>query len=150
MLERKVGDRARAEDLMHDTMMIVLGHLRGDGVKQPEYLDRYVHQTAKFTFIGWLRKRDNQNELRDNVDDVSDEQVSVVDMLSLEQLRALVRKVIEELPVYRDREILRRFYLLDQAKPTICEALELSVTHFDRVINRARNRFRDLFNKGDY
>ncbi len=144
MLEHKTRDRARAEDLMHDTMMIVLGHLRSGNVEQPEYLDRYVHQTAKFAFIGWLRKRDNQNELRETVDDVGHDQELIEDALSREETQAAVRRLIDEMKVPRDREILHRFYVLEQGKPVICEALDLSVIHFDRVINRARSRFREL------
>jgi len=52
--------------------------------------------------------------------------------------------LIEQMKVPRDREILYRFYVRDQGKPLICDALDLSNAHFDRVINRARNRFRAL------
>jgi hypothetical protein len=50
--------------------------------------------------------------------------------------------------------LLKRFYLNDQAKEHICQELRLSEEHFNRVIFRARNRFRELlerrgFWKGD-
>jgi len=38
----------------------------------------------------------------------------------------------------RDRDILQRHYLGDEDKGLICEALELTSAHFDRVLCRAR------------
>jgi hypothetical protein len=52
--------------------------------------------------------------------------------------------MLEEMPVARDREVLVRFYLDDEDRETICRELRLSEEHFNRVIFRARNRFREL------
>jgi hypothetical protein len=62
--------------------------------------------------------------------------------------------MLEEMPAERDRELLVRFYLNDEEKEQICQELKLSREHFNRVIFRARNRFRELlehrgFWKGD-
>ena len=54
------------------------------------------------------------------------------------------RKMLEEMPAARDRDLLVRFYLNDEAKEQICQDLRLSTEHFNRVIFRARNRFREL------
>ena len=40
-----------------------------------------------------------------------------------------------------------RFYLDDEDKDAICRALGLSYEHFNRVIFRARNRFRELLER---
>ena len=52
--------------------------------------------------------------------------------------------MLEEMPVARDREVLVRFYLNDEDREQICRELRLSEEHFNRVIFRARNRFREL------
>jgi hypothetical protein len=62
--------------------------------------------------------------------------------------------MLEEMPATRDRELLVRFYLNDEEKDAICRELNLSQEHFNRVIFRARNRFRELleqrgFGRGD-
>jgi DNA-directed RNA polymerase specialized sigma24 family protein len=54
------------------------------------------------------------------------------------------RRMLGEMPAERDREILVRFYLDDEDKEQICRDLRLSEEHFNRVIFRARNRFREL------
>lgn len=145
MLERRIGDRARAEDIAQDTLMIVLTRLRAEGIDDPARLASFVHQTAKYQFIGWLRKKENQNELLPTADDRANDNEPVEEQLHREQVQIQVRTLITEMKVARDREVLHRFYVQDQTKPVICEALDLSATHFDRVINRARNRFKELF-----
>lgn len=147
MLERRTRDRGRAEDLAQDTMVTVLERLRGSGIDHPERLNSFVHQTAKYQFIGWLRKAANKTELIPDYDDRTDDVDTADEGLDKERARAQVRKVISEMNVARDRELLYRFYVRDQSKPVICEALDLTPTHFDRVINRARNRFREAFLK---
>ena len=54
-----------------------------------------------------------------------------------------VRDVIAQLAVTRDSDVLQRFYVLEQDKSQICHYLELSPDKFDRVISRARKRFKE-------
>jgi RNA polymerase sigma-70 factor (ECF subfamily) len=66
------------------------------------------------------------------------------DHVSGEQVKRLVRKLLDELPVQRDREILIKTYLEDQDKSAICEALGVDSAHYNRVLFRAKERFREL------
>jgi DNA-directed RNA polymerase specialized sigma24 family protein len=117
--EQRTRDRAGAEDLVHDTMIIVINRLRTDGIEQPE--------------------------LWESVDDVPEEDLpEQLDHLEQERTRQAVRLMIAQMKVPRDREILYRYYVRDKGKPLVCDALDLSSAHFDLVINRARNRFRKL------
>ena len=52
--------------------------------------------------------------------------------------------LLNDLKNARDREILFRSFVLDHDKIEICEALELSKENFDRVIYRAKRRFRQI------
>ena len=61
------------------------------------------------------------------------------------QIRRQVRRIVEELPTARDREIVKRFYLDEQEKEHICSDLGLAPLHFDKVIFRARQRMREQF-----
>ena len=144
MLEQRCGDKARAEDLTQEALVTVLLKLRAEGIAEPAKLNSYVQQTAKYLFIGWLRKSDNRAELRETVDDTPKDQRSLEDKAWLDKRRQMVRELIQQMKVVRDRELLYRYYVKEQSKPLICDALDLSSAHFDRVINRARNRFKDL------
>ena len=59
-------------------------------------------------------------------------------------LASRVWDIIEELPTERDREVMRRFYLNEEDKASICADLHLSANHFDKVAFRARQRMRVL------
>jgi RNA polymerase sigma-70 factor (ECF subfamily) len=58
---------------------------------------------------------------------------------------ALVRRVLAEMPSERDRQILFRFYLAEDDKESICLDLGLTSLHFNRVLFRARERYRELY-----
>ena len=60
------------------------------------------------------------------------------------QWATAARQMLDEMPATRDREVLMRFYIHDEEKEEICQDLRLSMEHFNRVIFRARNRFREL------
>jgi DNA-directed RNA polymerase specialized sigma24 family protein len=57
---------------------------------------------------------------------------------------ALVRQVLQELGNERDRQILLRFYLAEDDKERIAGDLGLSGLQFNRVLHRARQRYKEL------
>jgi RNA polymerase sigma-70 factor (ECF subfamily) len=59
----------------------------------------------------------------------------------------VVRQVLGELYSQRDREVLYRFYVAEEDKEQICIDLGLSSLHFNHVLFRARERFRNLYQK---
>ncbi len=142
-LLRNLSDTARAEDLAHETLVIVLKKLRSEGISDPEHLTAYVYKTARYVHIGWLRRKDNQVELRDCMDDCTVAGNAMEDQLVAQEQHRQLRDSIHRLPVARDKDILQRHYLLDQSKDEICAEYALSVNHYDRVISRARNRLRE-------
>lgn len=135
-------DTWRAEDITHDTLLTILLRLRDTGINQPESLDSFVYQTTKFTYFSWLRQWINRSgcfdELQEQVDSV-DTQQSILDG----ERRHLLFDLVGTMRVERDREILRRSYLLEETKSVVCEALALSPVHFDRTAFRARERLKD-------
>lgn len=58
----------------------------------------------------------------------------------------MIHKVLSEIPA-RDREILTRFYLLEQSQEQICLEMELSDTQFRLLKSRAKSRFGELGKK---
>jgi DNA-directed RNA polymerase specialized sigma24 family protein len=57
----------------------------------------------------------------------------------------LVRQVIQELGTSRDRDILLRFYIAEEDKDRISADFGLSSLQFNRVLYRARERYRALY-----
>ena len=141
-LVQYLGDMARAEDLAHETLLIVLQKLRNEIIAEPSKLTAYVFSTAKYVYIGWRRKKANQVELRDSMDDLVSERVDMEQVLMHGERRRHLHESIDQLSTRRDRDILSRCYILEQSKNEICAALTISPTHYDRVIYRAKTRLR--------
>jgi len=55
-----------------------------------------------------------------------------------------VRTLLQGMGSARDRTILKRFYLDEESKETICSELGLLADQFDKVLHRARARLREL------
>lgn len=144
LLRRYTRDAARAEDITHEVLIKVLVRLRISGIDRPECLDRFVLQTAKFSWLGWLRQSDNQVELHESMEEKVELQDDTERALVSQERRDIMALLIDSLRVPRDRELLYRCYLCDESKQSICDALRLTATHFDRVISRARKRLRRL------
>lgn len=144
-------DPALAEDLLQDTLRIVLERLRGRGLEQPEKLAGFLLRTARNLFLADYRKKSRRGENLDASDPESEARSSpgqLRGVLAQERARA-VRRLLGELGTSRDRQILFRFYLAEDDKEDICADLGLSSLHFNRVLYRARERFRDLVLKRD-
>lgn len=132
------------DDLVQDVLETILRALRAGSIQEESALPGYVRGTVVFTVQAYYRKRSRRGE--DQSMD-ADRLVSGDDPAhSVQQaaLAATVRTLLDELTVVRDREILRRFYLLEQSRQEVCAALAIETAHFHRVLFRARERLRAL------
>ena len=137
-----------AADILQDAAVTTLEKLRSGEIAHPENVGGYLYRVALNHLRNHRRKdrssessADALEELRDAEDDPEWERVG------RPQWARAARRTLEEMPVARDREVLVRFYLDDEDKEKICRALRLSEEHFNRVIFRARNRFRELLER---
>jgi len=140
-LARYIHNTSHAEDIAHDALLTVLLRLRNKSIEQPQFLDRFVYQTAKFSYYSWLRRPANQPDLFEPLAEHQNPMDTEQQFLRAEQRRLLL-VLIGTLRVERDREILRRAYIHDETKLATCEALALTTSHFDRIIFRARERLK--------
>lgn len=147
MLQYRCHEPAQAEDLLQDTMTIVISHLREKPLDNPAALPKYIRQIAMNLFIGEYRKQQRQQTSPDQmaIEQTVAEQSSGYDTVNQQQQARAVHRLLAELPQQRDRQILRLHYLAEQDKEVICKRLKLSSAHFDRVLYRAKQRLRKLY-----
>lgn len=145
LLRRRVGNVDLADELLQDTWILAFRKIREGGLEEPAKLAGYLCGIARNLAIGELRKlRRRRTEAdADYVANVADDSPSPFQQLSRAEVCQLVREIIGELKVARDREILLRFYVRDEDKDRICEDLGIDGVHFNRVLFRARQRFKD-------
>ena len=150
LLNRMVQEPALAEDLCNETFRIVLERLRRGPLEDPGKLDSFLAQTARNLAMADRRRTSRRKTVTGEqvaIDSFADEK-SDPSARAESQVRATaIRKVLQELPNLRDRQLLVRFYLNDEDKSAICRDLNLTEEHFNRVVYRARERFRVLLDK---
>lgn len=144
LVRRRARDEQLAADLVNDAIVLALEHYRAGRISDPERIGGYIFQVAMNLLRNHRRKAENRSDLRadpESIDRSSSAHDSAVDGLDPGTI-AQVRSAIESLPAQRDREIVKRFYLDEEEKESICRALGLSALHFDKVVFRARKRLR--------
>jgi len=147
-LRRMAGDPALSDDLHQETFRVVLERLRGEGIGEPERLAGFILRAGRNLFLGSYRKRERRGEGASLDDDAaveaSDPAPGQLSTILREEEIQKVRRLIGELGTGRDRQILFRFYVAEEEKERICSDLDLSTLHFNRVLFRARQRFKEL------
>ena len=150
LLIKKVRDPHTAADLLNGAIVKSLEHLTANRISNPDQLAGWVYRVAINDLRNHMRNMHTRSEVWSG-----DEALESVpgdrdasDGATETKLAALVRAVIEQLPIERDRIIVKRFYLDEADKEEICrEHHNLSPPHFDKVIHRARVRMRELLQK---
>lgn len=142
VLCRRAGDEQLARDVLQDAIVTTLAKV-SDGVPMSsEVLAGYVFRTAMNHLRNHRRREQPWVADEGAIDAAADESASPADASQRDATRGLVRRVLASLDSPRDREVLVRFYLHEQEKQQICDALGLSALHFDKVIHRARERMK--------
>lgn len=148
VLLTRTGNSQLAKDLCQDTFIIALQKLRAGEVRKPASLVAFLRQTAVNLSIEHYRKEKRYIHQQDEIISLRTAHIdNKAERIDHQHARMLLEGVIKQLARTRDRDILQRFYLLEQAKPQICSALDLSAAHFDRVLYRARQRMRELIDQ---
>jgi len=148
LLRRSAGDPSLAEDLAQETFRIALEKIRRGDLREPEKLAGFLCSLARNLSIEHFRKASSQRTSGSPPEDSvrGDEPDPLERLIRAEQAR-IVRGILTELPTERDRQILLRFYLSEEDKSAICRDLGLTSLHFNRVLFRARERYRELFDE---
>lgn len=137
---------AQVDDITQDILTQLLGRLRAGAIQDLQALPHYLRVSIRHACAAHYRRNSSRSS-----SPLADEARSHDDDPELQiqrgQLQQVVRELIAELPVERDREVLRRFYLHDQDRRRVCQALGIDEGHFHRVVHRARQRLREAMHR---
>ncbi len=155
MLRQLARNPALADDLHQETLALVLQKIRRGEVRDPERLSAFIRSTARNLFIADRRKEARYSPIDEDQEPHGSERVFVdrgpspSDRVLAEQEARRVQQLLGELRFDRDRQVLIRFYLSDQAKEEICEDLEIEPERFNQILFRARERLREIWERED-
>lgn len=143
---RRATEGTAVDDLYQETFRIALERIRGGALRDPAQLAGFVAALARNLAIEHFRRGRHVlpggAELLEQMEAPAS---NPVDILSQREEAECVRRVLEELPVERDREVLRRYYLTADDGELICHDFGLTRLQLNRVLYRARERFRALW-----
>jgi RNA polymerase sigma factor (sigma-70 family) len=147
-LQRRI-DRDAAQDLLQRTFLQAIKKIRTEGLDDPGNLGGYLYRTAcKLATAYWrgelARRVDHDGELLSNLHDNA---LSLEEALDHDLRAKCVRELMNKLPMPRDREVLERFYLKEEARSAIRESMNLTELQFNQVLWRARQRFAEILRK---
>jgi RNA polymerase sigma-70 factor, ECF subfamily len=148
-LARVTGSAELASDLLQDAVVTALQKLHAGEISDPAHLDGYVYRVALNHLRNYRRKDRSRvaNALRiGGLTDAADTGRSA-ESLEADEWARLAKKLLQQVSPVRDRELLVRFYLREESKEDLCRAFGLTGLHFNRVIYRARDRFRELLQR---
>jgi RNA polymerase sigma-70 factor (ECF subfamily) len=144
LLAQKAGDPQVGADLLNDAICTTWEKWQAGKIERAEQIAGYVFQVAMNLLRNHRRAAGERSDLRapaaalDSLEAGSD---SAAD-LGTSEMAKTVRKLLEDMDSPRDRMLLKRFYLDEEDKASICEELGLSPLQFDKVLHRARKRMR--------
>ena len=143
ILLNKAQDPDIARDCYQKTLLITLKKIRAGDIRKPGSILAFLRRTAANVVITHRRTEKRYTNLGDRVfqlpGQLEDDATLEIDS---EIIKCLLKKLLNQLSIPRDREILQRFYLHEENKKTICRDFAIKSEHFDRVLYRAKQRVR--------
>lgn len=151
VLRQRCQDPLLVEDLSQDALRIVIERLRNKPLDDPSRLNAFICATARNLLIGDVRKKARRKTVTDSdiVSTAADTSHDPFREVGQIQTAKIVHQLIDEMGSERDRILLDRFYIKEQDKEEICADLDLTSIHFNRVLFRARRRFKELLMRFD-
>jgi len=149
IIRRALGDATVADDLYQETFCIVIEKIRDGEVREAERLPGFVCGVARNRVIKHFQRAARQERLTE-----SEKAVSLphpahdqLEELLRKESADIVRQILEEMTNERDVQVLFRFYLAEDDKEQICSDLGLTSLQFNLVLHRARERYRELYER---
>ncbi len=147
LARRFTRDEADAEDLYQETLIIAVEKIQRKEVREPARLAGFLRALAKNLSIQrYRRKRYSVERPAESLPEAADQrQTSPLGGLLDRERSQLTRRLLAELNVPRDRDVLFRYYIAEHGSAQICRDLNIEAEHFYRVLHRARQRYRRLW-----
>jgi RNA polymerase sigma-70 factor (ECF subfamily) len=141
------------DDLVTETLTLVWEAIRSGSIREPERLAGFVMTIARRIGYRVIEERTHSRRAETPIDDeylglngLQTAAESPEDSFFKTQQQTVMLRVLREMSE-RDREVLRRFYLLEQAPEQIQREMGMTETQFRLTKHRAKSRFGELGKK---
>jgi RNA polymerase sigma-70 factor (ECF subfamily) len=145
-LLRNLGP-ADLDDKVHDCFVIVTQAIQKGELREPERLMGYVRTVVKRQIAASIdvavHQRRTRADFEESMLSISDWRENPERRVITRQRAEIARRALSSVS-RRDREILNRFYVLEQPQEEICAAMGLTYNQFRLLKSRAKARFGEL------
>jgi len=145
VLLRQVGPQD-IEDRIHDVFVIVAQSIQRGELREPDRLMGYIRTVLRRQVASYIERQMQARRHRSTADThtlLPDRGKDPERILIERQNTDIALGLLRSIPP-RDREVLVRFYLREQAPADICRDLDLSENQFRLIKSRAKARFGEL------
>jgi RNA polymerase sigma-70 factor, ECF subfamily len=139
---RQLG-RQELEDKVHDTFLIVVQTIQKGELRDPSRLMGFVRTIVRRQVASFIDKTTTRRREELDVDGgvrLAAPQMTPEQAVIDRQNSGIMEEILRECS-RRDREILTRFYLLEQDPEQICREMSINQTQFRLLKSRAKARF---------
>lgn len=139
---RQLG-RQELEDKVHDTFLIVVQTIQRGELREPSRLMGFVRTIVRRQVAAFIEKTTTRRREELDVDSgvrLAAPQMTPEQEVIDRQNSGIMEEILRE-SSRRDREILTRFYLLEQEPEQICLEMGINQTQFRLLKSRAKARF---------
>lgn len=135
------------DDKVHDCFVAVAQAIRNGDLREPDRLMGFVRTVVKRKVAASIdtavQQRRSRVEFEETMFSVTDWRDNPEAAVLARQRVEIARKVLSGIS-RRDRDILNRFYVLEQSQEQICVEMGLSYNQFRLLKSRAKARFGEL------
>jgi len=149
IIRRALGNSTVADDLYQETFCIIIEKIRGGDIREAERLPGFVCGVARNQVIKHFQRAARQERMTETEEAVSlpCQAHDQLEELLRKESADIVRQILKEMTNERDVQVLFRFYLAEDDKEQICADLGLTSLQFNLVLHRARERYRELYER---
>jgi RNA polymerase sigma-70 factor (ECF subfamily) len=135
------------EDIRQETFLRVLNFVRSDRtLDRPERLGAYVHSVCINVMMEMLRASTRHPPMPEDAQNLADGRVSAESVVVTRERKELVREVLSSL-AEKDQQILRAVFLEEAEKSDVCTRFKVDRDYLRVLVHRAKNRFREAFDR---
>lgn len=142
-IQRQLGTE-EIDDHVHDTFLVLVAAIQQGEIREPGRLMGFVRTVVRRQIASWIGRLQQARKDQDLVDPASlqvyDRRCTPEERAIASQNYGIIARALESLND-RQREILIRFYLLEQPQEQICEEMDLTLNQFRLMKSRAKACF---------